>query len=49
MSPALASCRTLVIRFAKATAVRCTVTPGCLASNCLLYQFSAALPPLEVK
>ena len=49
MSPALASCRTLVIRFAKATAVRFTVTPGCSCSNFLLYQFSAVLPPLEVK
>ena len=48
-SPALASCSTLVIRLAKGTTSRLTVMLGCAASNCLLYQFTAALPPLEVK
>ena len=35
-SPALASCSTLVIRLAKGTTSRLTVTPGWAASNCLL-------------
>jgi len=49
MSPALASWRILVIRLAYGTTVRFTVTFGCAFMNCWLYQFKAALPPLEVK
>jgi hypothetical protein len=48
MSPALASCRIFVIRFAYGIAVRFTVMFGCAFMNCALYQFKAALPPLEV-
>ena len=48
-SPALASWRTLVIRLAKGTTSRLTVTPGWAFSNCWLYQFTAVLLPPVVK
>jgi hypothetical protein len=48
MSPALAACSTLGMRFSNGTLCRLMSTFGCADSNFLMYESTAVFPPPAV-